>query len=294
MNWLDKQVSLYNTHLDNTGRSATFREIFLSDFFEDLETIFELRKLDRSAKHYKLNKLDLKSLLQCYTPAALLASKQKGNLIEIHRTGIMQLDFDHNDIHEYDIEELKQCVFNLPFIGFCGLSCSGDGFYALALIAESERLSEYAEHCFTVLERFGIRADQSKGKKVENLRYLSYDSNMLIRDDPQPLHIKRFQNKPAPKKTTVSNYPVQSYSGNEGLIKASLNKIKNAVTGQRWLTVQQAAFTLGGLGDQSLIHAIKSEIESNPEFNGQEAKYCKCAEDCFKAGSEMPLSSKIQ
>lgn len=290
MSWLDKQVSLYSSHSDNIGRAATYREILLSAFAEDLETIIELRKLDRSGEHYKQNKIDLKALLQCYTPAGLLETKKKGIVKEVNRTGIMQLDFDHNDIYEYDIEELKRCVFDLPFIGFCGLSCSGDGFYALALIAEPERLSDYAEHCFMVLERHGIKADQSKGKKVENLRYLSYDSNMLIRDNPESLHIKRFQTKRAPKRTVNNNYPVQNYNGNEGLLRSCLNKIKYAQTGQRWATVQNVSYTLGGLGDPALIYAIKSEIESNPEFAGEEAKYCKCAEDCFKDGTMKPLT----
>ncbi len=289
MKWLQKQVSLYTSHTDNTGRPATFRDILLCDFAEDLPVIIELRKLDRNHPQYVPWKRDVKALLQCYTPAGLLASKAKGKLTEIERSGMMQLDFDPEDIHEYDIEELKQAVFSLPFVGFCGLSCSGDGFYALVQIAEPDRLSEYAEHCFNVLKAYGIKPDTSKGKKVENLRYLSYDSNMLIREDPEPLHITHFRGIPAPKKKHLNNVTKTIVNGKEGLIRNLLNEIKNTQVGQRWINVQRVAFTLGGLGDPLLISALTTEIEANPAFNGEEEKYCKCADVCFEAGRLNPL-----
>jgi hypothetical protein len=290
MKWLDIQVSKYSTHADNFGQPATFRDILLNDFVRDLDTIIALRKLDRNAPDYKKSKVTLKSGLQCYTPAALLKTKMKDHVEEIHRTGIMQLDFDYQDISEYDVEDLKQHVFTLPWVAFCGLSCSGDGFYALVAIAESNRLSEYAEHCFGWLADHGIKADTSKGKKVENLRYLSYDSNMLIRDNPEPLKIKTFRPKPTVKKASQNKFINNRYTGTDALTRVSLEKIKNATTGQRWQTVQQVAYTLGGTRDTTLLEAIKAEINNNSEFAGEETKYCKCAEDCFSAGSMKPLT----
>lgn len=300
MNWIEQQVSLYRSHADNTGRPATLGEILLSDFaiphkvngkwVNDLETLVELRNLDRTVSDYKAWKLSLKATLQCYTPAGLLLTKEHRKMTLIHWSGLLQLDFDYQDIAEYDLEELKCCVFSLPFIAFCGKSCSGDGFYALACIAEPERLADYAEHLFLVLEQYGIKADRSKGKKVENLRYLSYDANMLIRDNPEILRIKNFQTKPAPQRQAPANYPRTDITGSNPLVRSELAKIQGATVGGRWATVQRAAYTLGGLGDSSLIYSIKSEIEANPEFAGEEVKYCKCAEDCFAAGIMKPLN----
>lgn len=291
--WMQKQVSLYNTHSDNTGRPETYRDILLCHCAKDLPTIIELKKLDRESEGYKQRKLELKSKLQAYTPAALLATKAKDKVEVIHRTGVMQLDFDYDGIHEFDIEELKQCVFSLPFIGFCGLSCSGDGFYALALIAEPERLEDYAEHCFCVLKDYGITADKSKGKKVENLRYLSYDANMLIRHEPEPLHVKQFRKLVEPKPQFNSNNTsinLTGYKSNKALIEKELAIIQAAQVGQRWGTVQQAAYTLGGLNEPSLLSDIINTISYNPAFTGEEEKYYKCAKDCFSAGSQKPLS----
>lgn len=115
-NWLDKQVSLCTTHLDNIGKAATYRDILMTYFQKDLCTIIKLRSLDKSIPNYHMKKRALKSKLQCYSPAALLKTKASGVLTEIKRTGFINLDFDYIDIQGYDIEELKHCIFSLPFI----------------------------------------------------------------------------------------------------------------------------------------------------------------------------------
>ena len=202
----------------------------------------------------------------------------------------MQLDFDQVD--QSNIEQWKRWVFSLPFIAFCGLSCSGSGFFALALIAEPERLAEYAEHCFAVFLHYGLKADNSKGKKPENLRYLSYDENMLIREDPEVLRITKFLTIPAPKKEKQVSYHKRSFTGSSALVRAELAKIQNATAGNRMITIQQVAYTLGGLGDDSILSAVQSEIESNAQFDDQLTEFLKCAEDCFAAGWLNPLKKE--
>lgn len=301
--WMDKQVSLYSNHSDNFGRAATYRDILLTAFAmdheyydikqktmekaNDLKTIIALRKLDKEDPDYKNKKLDLKGTLQCFTPAALLKTKKKGMVEVTNRTNVMQLDFDYHDIYEYDVEELKRAVFSLPFVGFCGLSCSGDGFYALALIAEPDKLSDYAEHCFDILLKYGIKADKSKGKKVENLRYLSYDSKMLIRNDPQPLFVKYFKKKETAKPIENTSYSSNIDISNTRLVEG-INRLRNAIVGNRWLTVQQVAYTLGGLGNKSVLSDIKQAIKNTSAFFSEEDKYCKCAEICFNEGMNKP------
>jgi hypothetical protein len=293
MNWLNKQVSLYTSHRDTTGASASYRQILLSEFGNDMPVISQLRELQKKYDNQQINDIDfkikkseLKGKLQCFSPSALLQSRAKGNIIEISRTGILQLDFDYYDIQDYDIEELKQAVFSLPFIAFCGLSCSGKGFYALALIAEPERLNDYAEHCFRVFLKYGIKADTSKGRNVNDLRYLSYDANMLIREDPEILKIKRFK-APEAIKRTFSSKP--TFSGKNPLLNKGIEVLQNVQVGNRWETVQKVAFTIGGLNDYSFLENIKEAINSNGSFAGEERKYLKCAEDCFKAGSQKPI-----
>ena len=287
-NWIDKQVSLYKTHADNIGQPVSYRDLILSRFAKDLPAIIELKKIDRLAPDYKIRSKPFKAGLQCFTPASLLASKARGNVTEISRTGLMQLDFDYDDIKQYEVEELKQAVFKLPFIAFCGLSCSGYGFYSLAMIAEPERLSEYAEHCFEILKSYEIKPDESKGKKPENLRYLSYDANMLIRENPEPLHVTNFKKKQVLKNTTPATSAYQNNTG-IGLLNTELKKLQNVQSGERWATVQSVAYTVGGLNNRAYFQEIANVIKSTPAFIGEENKYLKCANDCFEAGLKVPF-----
>lgn len=291
LNWLDKTVSLYNTHADNIGKPATYRDILLCQFAKDLPAIIAIRKLDRFAPDYKIKSKPFKAKLQCYTPAALFESKATGNVIELHRTGVLQLDFDWDSISMYDLEDLKACVFSLPFIGFCGLSCSGFGFYALALIAEPEKLSEYAEHCFEIFKSYGIKPDESKGKKPESLRYLSYDANMLIRENPTPLLISHFK----PQQQYNSRYTNKVYTSSNRSISAAvtagLRSLQFVISGQRFNTVQKVSYSLGGLNEPGLIDKIIETILNNSSFAKEEEEFIKCAEKCFKEGMKKPFNN---
>lgn len=311
MSWFDDTISFYECQADNFGRPRTFRQIILTDvavphryyykhpdtsewvdgITNDLNTICELRELDGTEKDYAVMKSRAKATLQCSTASAYLKCKKKGQVEEIRRTGIMQFDFDEKGLEGFNLEEVKHAVFfALDFIGFSGLSCSGKGFYALALIAEPEKLSQYAEHCFEVFKKLlGTGPDESKGKKPESLRYVSYDCNMLIRDYPKPLEIKNFYTKSAPKKDMprLRSSPGIAYSNK--LVLACMEKIAVASVGNRWDTIQQVAYTLGGMNKPEVLIDIKRAITINNAFSGEEPKYFKCAEDCFAAGSLKPL-----
>lgn len=290
-NWLQKQASLYKTHSDNTGRAASYKEILFSSFEKNMKEIAALRELDITDPEYKQKSKVFKSKLQCFTPASLLESKAKGNLKVIERTGLMQLDFDYEDIKDYDIEELKQAVFKpLPFIAFCGLSCSGNGFYALALINEPEKISLYAEHCFEILKEYGVQPDESKGKKVENLRYISYDPNHLYRENPEPLYVEKFRTKLKPP---FSRSSLNSFENNKEFNNRRITKLLDAIAGarpgQRMNTISKYSYTLGGLGKPELLETIKAIIVNSSIFSDQETDFVKCAESCFNAGSLKPL-----
>ena len=306
-NWLDKEVSFYKCQADNKGTPASYRNILFTDFAmmhkwwamdhetkekrsgisNDLQTLIELRKLPPDSDKQKRN---LKAILQCFTPSALLVSKKNGEVAELNRTGIMQLDFDYKDINSFDVEELKQSVFSLPFIGFCGLSCGGKGFYALALIAEPNRLADYAEHCFDVLQDHGVKADTSKGKKVENLRYVSYDCNMLIRHNPEPLQIKAFKQKPVLIKRLRNPLVNTDHKQNGALIRKQLKVLTEAMNGNRMSTVQKVAYTLGGTNDLEVLKELKNCISNTSTYADDLESFIRCANDCFKYGSQKPLT----
>lgn len=297
--WLDQQVSLFNTHHSQVGTITTLRDILFTAFAvphdgrNDLDTIIDLRKLDPNDAEYDIKKRKLKSTMQGYTPAATLTTrglteeeKKAGIKIEdkvITRTGIVPIDFD--DLEQYDINEVKQAIGALPFVGYCGLSVSGRGLFALVLTAEPDRQREYAEHLFEVFNHYGIPPDTTKGRNVNDLRYVSYDSNPVINDNPEPLRIKRFKTKPAPHPVRQQKVYQSDEMKKMKAVNNAVSNISNAQVGQRWGTIQHWAYSLGGFGDPGLLEAIQEAIRTSPAFTGQEQKYFKCAADCFREGS---------
>lgn len=303
MSWLNKKVSLYNCLADNTGRPATFREILFSsaaidhDYFfkeyhsckwisgtiNDWQTITELRTLEMTNEE----RLMLKQTLQCFTPSGLLRTKKKDQIIVDSRSGLMQLDFDYKDIKDYDIQELKRAVFDLlPFVAFCGLSCSGNGFYALIEIQEPEKLKHYAEHCFEVLTKYGIPPDTTKGRNVNDLRFVSYDENPpLVREDPRPIKIKRF-NAPKPQAVVI---PYRRATGAGTPLKWAVESIKEAQPGNRFETVRKVSFLLGGYGYG--LYELKQAINESSQYAGVESKYLNHAEEGFEAGRKKPITA---
>ncbi|HEV7333232.1 MAG TPA: BT4734/BF3469 family protein [Flavisolibacter sp.] len=306
-NWLDTQVSLYECAADVLGRTVTFREILFTAFaishrwyfkvyhpkekwisgtFNDLDTIIDLRTREMEKKE----KTTLKLTLQGFTPAALLKTRKQGEVEVISYTGLMQFDWDEEALEGYDLREVMAAVFSLPFVAFCSLSCSGTGFYALAAIAEPEKLADYAEHCFAIFQQYGIPLDTTKGSKANDLRYLSYDCEMLIRENPEPLKINRFLRRKQPANTPTSSSPISTVHHSNHIVQKGLSKIREASKGTRWQTVQQAAYTIGGLQDPTLLAEIQNTIRSSSHFSGEEDKYCRCAADCFEAGKNKPIN----
>lgn len=310
MKWKEKQVSLFTSHYGGGGRGRSLRQILFSDFGDNIGDIVKLRSLDIYAPDYQVKKDAIKAKLKAFAPAALLTDRNKVEKTDpdykkkmdakiIERSGLVQIDFDYKDIKDYDIEELKQATFALPFVAFASLSCSGNGFYVLVAIAEPERQSEYAEHLFNVFTDYGIKPDTGKGRNANDLRYVSYDANMLDRDEVEPLRITHFKPKTAPKKQSNTTARQTNFNGNHGaLIHSQVQKILSAQVGQRWGLVQSAAATLGGRvwrglneveGLQSLIQAI----EHNTAFAGQTDKYIECAKVCFERGKADPMPDKL-
>jgi hypothetical protein len=257
MSWLFNKVSLYSSLTDTEGRPETLRNILLTEGPAQIETLLKIRN---GAK-------ELKQHLPLFSPSALLASRKTGQVQILEHTGIMQLDFDQTGIAGYDIADLKKMVFSLPFTALCSLSCSGTGFYALIAIKEPQYQPEYAESLFKTFAEAGIQPDTSKGRLAQDLRFLSYDANMLIRENPEPFKIRRYI-------TTERKKP--------GRAGPQVNKIRQATKGNRFTVLRSAAFTAGKAGHD--LSPLIDEINNNPAFAGEQRTFIRLAEKCFRDG----------
>lgn len=294
ISWLDYETSIFNCAADNFGKQRSFNEILFSDFAVPHEWFFKDNKSDewisgnsndlqtiidvRTGKATEQEKVLLKQTLQCYTVSASFESKKKGHERLISNLPLLQLDFDKLD----NIDEIKREIFKLPCVGYVGRSVSGKGLFAILLIAEPEKLQEYAEHCFIVFDHWGLKPDTSKGRKCTDLRFVSYDSNAFYRAFPTPLKIKRFYTKKKESKPFTGSLP------SDKLIGWAVKEIQAAQVGNRFETVRRVSYCMGGHG--SGLDDIKSAIYHSSQYSGIENKYLTHADEAFAAGQEKPIS----
>ena len=313
MSWLDTPVSLFSCMADNIGETKTLREILLNQvdvehqyFYQspqsvnptkptwisgkavDQDTISQLRDPAITPDQRK----HLKSMLQCYTPSAQLTSKKKGEVQVVSRSPILQLDFDFKDIHQYDLEELKDTVFSLPFTACCSLSCSGTGFFALILIGEPDKLEQYAEHCFTVFENQGIKPDTSKGRNVNDLRLVSCDDRLLTREHPVPLIVEGLKAQPARQTQQPSKRTSTTKTSVSRMVSNGMDQLQKAEKGTRTTTVQRVCYFLGGLGQPTLLKQIETIISSTSIYEDDQDAFIRCAKQCFEDGGHKQLNSR--
>lgn len=283
ISWLDTKVSFYgNGHADTTpGLALSLRQILLTEFVYWLPVIIQLKNLDPDDRDYEQKKRSLKRKLAAYALNGLESRRGK----VLYHSGLLQLDWDFGSIKDYDIDELIKAVFDLPFIAFCGKSCTGRGFYAFATIAEPNRLRQYAEHCFLVFDKYGIPVDTSKGRNYNDLRYVSYDCNMMIRDNPVPLKIKRFRNNPI--QVSARHFSLRSNAKDRRITKG-LDDIRLAQPGRRFDTVRRVAYMTGGIPGTSIDWIIEAIINSS-QYDGYEDHCIRCARDAFNAGMKQPI-----
>jgi hypothetical protein len=292
--WLDFQTSLFKCFADNNGRLRTFRQILFTDltiehdwFYKDndtakwvsgrsndLDTLINIREGQ--------DKTIAKQTLQCYTPSAAFSSKKQSHEVIIHYNPIMQIDIDEGGLINYDIDEVQRAIFDLSFTCFVCKSASGKALFALLLIAEPDKLPQYFAHFIQYFKHYHINIDIGKGGGYSNLRCISYDKNMLYREDPKPIKIKRFYTPPQPARII----PLRT-GGNTNLIKWAVEQISNAQKGNRFETVRKVSYTLGGVGYG--LDEIKDAINNSSQYTGLEPKYLHHADECFKAGLLKPI-----
>lgn len=256
MDWQNEIVSIYANNSDKRGKALPIGEILRRDY---RATILALRKLNPKAANYHDRKDAIKNGLPAFALNEL-APDRKTVLLGL--TGLIQLDFDYV---QGDIEELKKAVFLLPFVAYCSLSCSGYGFYAIAAISEPEKQREYAEQVHTVFSGYGIMLDKGKGKSPNELRYVSYDENPLIKDNVEPLRIKRFcTSVSSPKKVITADTEadfekVKYYADIIGDLEFDFAPTYT----EYWNTALALANGLGEIG-RELFHRI---CQHSPKYN---------------------------
>lgn len=151
---------------------------FLQDQCKYEHKIDYLRKLnktdEKAAKEYKKE-----NLIAC-TPSAKFI-KRRLALDAEEKTGIIIIDIDKDKNLGLDIKKAKEDVMRLPYVFMTMLSCRGEGIWAGVYYNKDK----YIGYVFNALKEdfrnIGYVIDDCKD--LNRLRFISYDDEILIKED---------------------------------------------------------------------------------------------------------------
>lgn len=115
----------------------------------------------------------LKKELPAFMPSGVFTKKTADGLQK--HSGFICIDIDAKDNADIDnFGKLKEFIYQIPQIAYCGLSVSSTGFFCLIPIADPAKHIEYFRAIEKDFKRCGIRIDR-KCSNVNRLRFASYD-----------------------------------------------------------------------------------------------------------------------
>ncbi len=266
----------------------------VQNYIKDTITVLRSISDEQKQKEYKMNNLI------GVTMSALLGESRTTNNV-IHYNNIMCIDVDEEDnkvlFSKYDIEYIKEQIFNLSFVYCVCLSCRGKGFYFIVPIPDSKNIDIYYTSMYYKLKKYGINIDKHC-KDVTRIRFGSYDENILIKKDCEVSVFEEVseeqinEKRKELEKVKRRELKIQrnSYKDNIEYLKRTIDYLinKNFDTGEHWVewaTVGKYLKTLGEDG-RLMFHRL-SEISSaykgydDVEKNWSRFEKCESENEAF-------------
>lgn len=126
----------------------------------------------------------MKAELPAITPSGTFSYRKDGDLIT--HSGFICIDIDlkgNERIRNYD--QLKEQLSHIKQVAYCGLSVSGNGYFALIPIAYPEKHLKHFLALQAVFAKLGIRIDE-KCKNLSRLRGYSWDPDAFFNHQAEP------------------------------------------------------------------------------------------------------------
>ena len=116
---------------------------------------------------------ELKQHLPAFMPSGVFTKKTADGL-QVH-SGFICIDIDAKDnAGVKDFDRLKEFVYQIPQIAYCGLSVGGVGFFCIIPIADPAKHRDYFRTIERDFKECGITIDR-QCYNVNRLRFVSYD-----------------------------------------------------------------------------------------------------------------------
>ena len=183
---------------DYTQTDLTLRQILFQFSYKYKDAIDYLRSIkdEKEQKKHKLN-------YPCwYVGGTIPLYKQKDEDL-ITLSNIVAIDIDYSPNPHIDFDKLKVDIFKLPYVFFVSKSIRGKGIYALMLVEDGNKTSEYFEYITKLWkQKFNIVTDKQT-KNIGRKRYISYDDDYMIKSDDT--EISKWTLYALPQKLTITS-----------------------------------------------------------------------------------------
>ena len=196
---------------------------------------------------------NLKDTLPCATLSGVFqGGRRKEHLVS--RTGWVALDIDGKDNPGKNAEFIRDQLGKITNIAFSGLSVSGEGVWVLLKLSHPECMQEHFEMLKRDFSTMGIQLDETKGKNVNDARFLSYDPDAIIKEEVE-VYTKR------------KMHVVQRRDYTPSHSNSALEELKAARQGERNTRLFRAARALywdvkrGRKSEQEVEHLLYSLAE---------------------------------
>jgi len=199
----------------------------------------------------------LKTKAAGYTPSGIFSKRNDSSLIK--HSGLICLDFDKLGD---SIDDVKDYIGSLPYVLYCGLSCSGNGLWVLIPISDT---AKHAEHYLSLENDFmniGLKIDPT-GKNLSRFRFWSYDDDGRFNLNAEIYDRVLIPEKPQQK--SVSQYPPNL---NDMHLDKLVKRIIHAPEGEKHNTLLRVAYVAGGyistntFSEGVVVQALRGAIES--------------------------------
>ena len=129
----------------------------------------------------------LKDNLPCITPGGTFGHVSRAGLI--NPSGFLCADLDYKPEKGINTAlsgfDLKAEISRLPYVAYCGHSCSGAGYFLIIPIKDPSKYKEYYRALAADFEKGGLTLDAACSN-IAFKRFVSYDDNPYINTAAQP------------------------------------------------------------------------------------------------------------
>ena len=234
-------------------------------------------------EYRKTDNKKIKDFLPCYTVSGTFDTRKAQSIIS--HSGIVCIDIDEKDnLDVVNFSEVKKLIGQIPYVAYCGLSCSGKGYFVFIPIKYTDKHREQYESICDDFERCGITVDRQcsdptrlRFASFDEEPYCNYEAEVYTRQKKKGVSV--YENK----NNTVQNFIPHKFSGNtEQKVQEVIRIIDKRgidITGdyKQWIEIGAALANEFGERGRTFFHDV-SRLCNSYHQNNADYQYTKCME----------------